>query len=110
MKRLRMSSAILGLVGFAALVLVASTPAKAAFVVGGENGWQMSFDGMINAFMVYSITDRAPTGNVEGGALTIGQSESERQLFRVRTAIKELLHDDLAARVEAFEPVIRALD
>ena len=57
MKRAKVSSAIIGLLGFAALVLVASTPAKAAFVVGGENGWQMSFDGMINAFMVY-VHDR----------------------------------------------------
>jgi hypothetical protein len=76
--------------GFAALVLVAATPAKAAFVVGGENGWQMSFDGMLNAFMVYSITDRAPDGIKAGTvspALTIGQSEAERQLFRVRTGL-----------------------
>jgi hypothetical protein len=41
--------------GCAALVLTATSPAKAAFVVGGENGWQMSFDGMINAFMVYTM-------------------------------------------------------
>jgi hypothetical protein len=44
MKRAKVSSAIIGFLGFAALLLVASTPAKAAFVVGGENGWQMSYD------------------------------------------------------------------
>jgi len=88
MKRFRISSAILGLMGLAALTLVAATPAKAAFVVGGENGWQMSFDGMLNAFMVYSMTDKAPTGvDSVSSALTIGWSEAERQNFRVRTGL-----------------------
>jgi len=89
MKRLRMSSAILGVLGFAALVLVAATPAKAAFVVGGENGWQMSFDGMINAMMVYSMTETPPVGNVEAlpAALTIGWDARDRQTFRVRTGL-----------------------
>ena len=58
MKRAKVSSAIFGLMGVAALLLVASTPAKAAFVVGGENGWQMSYDGMINVFMVYDAKDQ----------------------------------------------------
>ncbi|HOP41428.1 MAG TPA: hypothetical protein PLI53_10340, partial [Geobacteraceae bacterium] len=88
MKRAKVSSAFIGLLGFAALILVASTPAKAAFVVGGENGWQLSFDGMLNAFMVYSVTDKAPTGvDSVSALLTIGQSEAERQLFRVRTGL-----------------------
>ncbi len=88
MKRLRISSALFGLMGLAALTLMASTPAKAAFVVGGENGWQMSFDGMLNAFMVYSVTDRAPTGvDSVSSLLTIGQTEAERQVFRVRTGL-----------------------
>jgi len=84
-----MSSAILGVLGFAALVLVAATPAKAAFVVGGENGWQMSFDGMINAMMVYSMTEKAPQGNIQAlpAALTIGMDPRDRQVFRVRTGL-----------------------
>lgn len=52
MKRFSFSSAILGLMGCAALALTATTPAHAGFVVGGENGWQFSVDGMINVFMV----------------------------------------------------------
>jgi hypothetical protein len=87
MKKMRLSSLVAGLVGLAALVAVATSPANAAFVVGGENGWQMSFDGMINAFMVYSVTDKAPTGTDGNGALTIGQDPKERQLFRVRTGL-----------------------
>ncbi|MRR06447.1 MAG: porin [Deltaproteobacteria bacterium] len=90
MKRAKVSSAIIGLMGFAALVLVASTPAKAAFVVGGENGWQMSFDGMINAMMTYSMTDTVPAGDRASSNtsnFTIGQESRDRQVFRVRTGL-----------------------
>jgi len=88
MKRAKVSSAIIGFLGFAALVLVASTPAKAAFVVGGENGWQMSFDGMINAMMTYSMTETAPAGPRDvSSSLTIGREERDRQVFRVRTGL-----------------------
>jgi hypothetical protein len=52
MKKLKLSKLVTGLLGLAALVAVSSSPAQAAFVVGGENGWQMSFDGMINVFGV----------------------------------------------------------
>jgi len=88
MKRAKVSSAIIGLLGFVALVLVASTPAKAAFVVGGENGWQMSFDGMINAMMTYSMTEAVPAGTRGAmSSLTIGQAANDRQVFRVRTGL-----------------------
>lgn len=73
MKRFGFSSALIGMLGFAALVLVAATPAKAGFVVGGENGWQMSYDGMINVFMVYSTKSN--------------QTDPNRQAFRIRTGL-----------------------
>ena len=87
MKKMKLSKLVTGLLGLAALVAVSSSPAQAAFVVGGENGWQMSFDGMINVFVVYSVTDKAPTGTDGNGALTIGQEDKERQVFRVRTGL-----------------------
>jgi hypothetical protein len=74
--------------GCAALVLTATSPAKAAFVVGGENGWQLSFDGMINVFMVYSMTEARPAGaGDQSSTLTIGSESRERQAFRVRTGL-----------------------
>lgn len=73
MKRFGFSSALIGMLGIAALVLVAATPAKAGFVVGGENGWQMSYDGMINVFMVYSTQSN--------------QTDPNRQAFRIRTGL-----------------------
>ncbi|MDD2318444.1 MAG: hypothetical protein PHO83_00160 [Geobacteraceae bacterium] len=84
MKRAKVSSAIIGLLGFAALVLVASTPAKAAFVVGGENGWQMSYDGMINVFMVYDAKSQLEYKN---GDVKVASPYSELQSFRIRTGL-----------------------
>jgi hypothetical protein len=82
MKRLRISSALFGLMGLAALTLMASTPAKAAFVVGGENGWQMSYDGMINAFMVYTFD-----GNSRPATGDFFSPNYADQSFRVRTGL-----------------------
>ena len=76
MKRTRK---FLGMLGLLALLVVAASPAKAAFVVGGENGWQMSFDGMINAFMVWSTIDNRSatawqTANVVGPVCETGDT------------------------------------
>ncbi|MHC1697682.1 MAG: hypothetical protein AB9919_06405 [Geobacteraceae bacterium] len=84
MKRAKISSAIIGFLGFAALLLVASTPAKAAFVVGGENGWQMSYDGMINVFMVYDAKDQL---QYKDGTIKAASPYSELQSFRIRTGL-----------------------
>jgi len=87
MKKMKLSSLISGLTGLVALVAVTCTPAQAAFVVGGEQGWQMSFDGMINAMMTYSMTEGAPDGPLRNGFLTIGQEKRDQQVFRVRTGL-----------------------
>jgi len=90
MKRFSFSSAILGLMGCAALALTATTPAHAGFVVGGENGWQFSVDGMINVFMVYDAKDQlqyrdgtvVPNGGAGSRSADTGVA-SERQSFRI---------------------------
>jgi hypothetical protein len=68
-------------VGLAALLVVASSPAQAAFVVGGENGWQMSFDGMINIFAVYTMQGNLTDNN---GNVLVSQAS---QSFRDRTGL-----------------------
>lgn len=51
------------LVGFMAVAsMVASTPALAAFTIGGENGWQLSTDGIVDVFATYHTNGAAPTG------------------------------------------------
>ena len=67
-------STMMGLLGMAALVMTAGSPAQAAFVVGGENGWQMTYDGMINVFMVYTTKSNQTLS-------------SESQSFRIRTGL-----------------------
>ncbi len=89
MKKMKLSSLIAGWFGVAALVAVAVSPAQAAFVVGGEQGWQMSFDGMINAFMVYDAigNKQLSNGTVVGGTGTPLFPATATQGFAVRTGL-----------------------
>jgi len=45
------------------LVLAGAGQAEAAFVVGGENGWQLSTDGIVDVFSVYQSTSPKPSGS-----------------------------------------------
>ncbi|HEY6871794.1 MAG TPA: hypothetical protein VI298_03590 [Geobacteraceae bacterium] len=45
------------------LGLAAAGQAEAAFVVGGENGWQFSTDGIVDVFADYRSTSQLPTGD-----------------------------------------------
>jgi len=42
--------------------LVATKPCSAAFTVGGENGWQLTTDGIIDVFSTYNMTNPVPGG------------------------------------------------
>jgi len=52
-------------IGAALLLLALGTaaPGQAAFVIGGENGWQLSTDGIVNVFTDYRTTSETPAGN-----------------------------------------------
>jgi hypothetical protein len=41
---------------------VAAIPAQAAFVIGGENGWQLSTDGIVDVFATYQSASPVPDG------------------------------------------------
>jgi len=43
-----------------AVSLTTGRPAQAAFVVGGENGWQLSTDGIVDVFSYYHSTQPLP--------------------------------------------------
>jgi len=45
-----------------ALALCLAGPAQAAFTVGGENGWSLSTDGIVNIFGIYQTTEANPGG------------------------------------------------
>ena len=44
----------------ALLTLGAAGTAQAAFTIGGENGWSLSTDGIVDIFATYTMTSRAP--------------------------------------------------
>lgn len=80
MKKVCMGVVLLGLA-------LAVRPADAAFVVGGENGWQFSTDGFLNVFGVYQTTQKKPD-NVVGGGITGDDTTKEaQQHFSVRTGL-----------------------
>ncbi len=43
-----------------AVLCIVAAPAGAVVVAGGDNGWEVSFDGNVNGFWVYEDTDAAP--------------------------------------------------
>jgi len=63
-----------------ALLLAAVTQlpsAEAAFVVGGENGWQLSTDGIVDVFATYNTTSALPSGNRSLSLLSVGGNETK---------------------------------
>src|SRR5512146_2819513 len=45
------------------MALAGANSAQAAFVIGGENGWSLSTDGIVNVFGDYRTTSQLPAGN-----------------------------------------------
>jgi hypothetical protein len=74
-----------------ALAVVMAGPAQAAFTVGGENGWQLSTDGIVNIFGAYQTN----SGN-DAAAGLLGPSGAQK--FGVRVG---LLPSILAFNVKA---------
>lgn len=83
--RTRLAAAI----GSAALAMAIGAPAHAVVVVGGDNGWEVSFDGNVNGFYVNSDIDPLPTqssGGVLAGA-TLNALSPDQDVSRVRTGL-----------------------
>lgn len=69
-------STLLALGLLAAASIVASNPASAAFTIGGENGWQLSTDGIVDVFATYASTSPLPSGNRALSLLSAGGTQS----------------------------------
>ena len=65
----------------AAMGLIAAGAVHAEVVVGNQAGWELSFDGSVNAFLVTENPDATPA-NVNGGTISDDQSSS-----RIRTGL-----------------------
>jgi hypothetical protein len=91
--------------GIAALLLALSAipSAEAAFVIGGENGWQLSTDGIIDVFAPYQSVSPLPAGNRFFSLL--GSSSGQDQSFAVRVG---LLPSVVAFNVKA--PTVNGVD
>jgi hypothetical protein len=86
-----------------ALAVVMAGPAQAAFTVGGENGWQLSTDGIVNIFGAYQTTSPGPDQGAAvathtGSLLLGGTQDGTIQKFGVRVG---LLPSILAFNVKA---------
>jgi opacity protein-like surface antigen len=88
-----------------ALAVVMAGPAQAAFTVGGENGWSLSTDGIVNIFAAYQDTaplpdaatrDASPLNHLLGGV--VDGASAQDQKFGVRVG---LLPSILAFTVKA---------
>jgi predicted porin len=87
----------------ALLLAVSALPAEAAFVVGGENGWQLSTDGIVDVFSFYQSTSPIPAG--DRSFSLIGDTTSYDQRFGVRVG---LLPSVVAFNVKA--PTVNGVD
>lgn len=61
---------------FVAVSLSFSKPCSAAFTIGGENGWQLSTDGIVDVFATYATTGPTPGGTRALSLLSAGGTES----------------------------------
>jgi hypothetical protein len=68
---------------FAALSLTISKPCSAAFTIGGENGWQLSTDGIVDVFSYYHSTTPLPSGNRAASLLDNGSTTEQNQRFGI---------------------------
>jgi hypothetical protein len=92
-------SIVLALGILAAASLSLSKPCSAAFVIGGENGWQLSTDGIVDVFATYASTTPLPTGARALSLLSAGGAEgSQDQRFGVGVG---LLPSVIALNVKA---------
>jgi len=61
---------------FVAVSMATGKPCSAAVVVGGENGWQFSTDGIVDVFATYNSTSPLPSGKRSLSLLSVGGNES----------------------------------
>ena len=78
--------------------LAISQPCSAAFVVGGENGWQLSTDGIVDVFATYHSTSPHPGGTHDLSLLDNFDPKDYNQRFGIGVG---LLPSVIALNVKA---------
>lgn len=72
-----------GILTLSLVLTLAASSADAAVGFKAENGWEVSFDGFVNAFGVDEIGSKAPANVTADPLMTVG----DRNAFRVRTGL-----------------------
>jgi len=85
---------------FAAVSLTISKPCSAAFVIGGENGWQLSTDGIVDVFATYATTSPLPSGSRSLSLLSFDGNATQKQDQRFGVGVG-LLPSVIAFNVKA---------
>jgi hypothetical protein len=86
-----------------AMALCLAGPAQAAFTVGGENGWSLSTDGIVNIFGAYQMNE---ANNIAGNGFSLLNLTNEAEnKFGVRVG---LLPQIVALNVKA--PTVNGID
>ncbi len=67
---------LITVVGSATLAMAIGVPAKAVVVVGGDNGWEVSFEGSVSGFYVYQDAGATLSGVTAETLATIGRSRT----------------------------------
>jgi predicted porin len=71
-----------------ALSVTMAGPVQAAFTVGGENGWSLSTDGVVNIFGGYQSTEPVPTGvTAADGPQLLNNKDTTQQKFGIRVGL-----------------------
>jgi hypothetical protein len=89
-----------------AMAVVMAGPAQAAFTVGGENGWSLSTDGIVNIFGIYAATEKSPDlTTLQAVSLLSVNDQNADQKFGVRVG---LLPSIIAFNIKA--PTVAGID
>lgn len=76
-----------GLVGVAILAMAFGPPTRAIVVVGGDHGWEVSFDGNVGGFYINQDPDSSPANVAPETLFTFGAIESDDDESRVRSGL-----------------------
>lgn len=67
--------------------LVATKPCSAGFAVGGENGWQLTTDGIVDVFATYDTTSKVTGAKTTAGGLDWLDSSTDANKYNQRFGV-----------------------
>lgn len=93
--------------GAVLLAMSAAGTASAAFTVGGENGWQLSTDGIVDVFAVYQNANARPGGDRFFSFLNNDQSQYQSSTVEVGLLPSVIAFNVKAPTINGIESSVR---